>query len=53
MESYDVKGIGCEQMNSFERDGILDLLKEISPYLHSEPQKKKLSAKIKELENMN
>ena len=39
-------------MNSFERDGILDLLRKISPYLHDEKNKKILTAKIKELEEM-
>jgi len=39
-------------MNSFERDGILKLLKEVSVYVHANETKKNLMVKIKELENM-
>jgi hypothetical protein len=40
-------------MNSFERDGILELLRKVSPYLHDPNTKRLLTAKITELENMN
>jgi hypothetical protein len=39
-------------MNSFEKEGILALLRKVSPYVHESNVRKELTAKIKELEEL-
>lgn len=39
-------------MNSFERDGMVSLLKEISGFIHNPELRKKIMDRINELENL-